>query len=168
MTELPAQLSRDADIHMLPRLSDPAMETSVIELISIAQRVSDIGRRLSTKPPAVEQDVATLALEVATKAVKCRRKRDRVLGGDLFVDPIWNVLLDLYIAQGRAHRVSISSACIAAGVPPTSAIRCCRMMEARGMIVREPDPTDKRRVFLRLTAACRESMTAILLENTRS
>lgn len=167
MAEL-SSVRTGAEADALGRGRDPAVHSSVLELISLADKVTDIGRHLSLSLSIATRDRGEEALAVAIRAVRCRRRRDRMLGGELFTDPLWNVLLDLYIAEGQSRQVSISSACIATGVPPTSALRCCRMIEERGFAIREPDPADRRRIFLRLTASCHESMTQILLESAQS
>jgi hypothetical protein len=41
---------------------------------------------------------------------------------DLFADPGWDILLDLYAARQEGKQVSVSSLCIAAAVPPTTAL----------------------------------------------
>ena len=46
----------------------------------------------------------------------------------------------------------VTSACIGAAVPTTTALRWLALLEERGLIVREADPTDARRIFVRLSA----------------
>ena len=80
-----------------------------------------------------------------------RRQRERVFAGfDVFGEPGWDVLLDLYAAHSEARAVSVSSACIAAAVPPTTALRWIQMLTDKALLTREPDPFDRRRVNLRL------------------
>ena len=45
-----------------------------------------------------------------------------------------------------------TSACIGANVPPTTALRWLRILEARGLVEREEDNRDGRRTFVRLSA----------------
>jgi DNA-binding MarR family transcriptional regulator len=61
------------------------------------------------------------------------------------------MLLDLYAARLRARRVSVSSLCIAANIPPTTALRHIADMVENGEIIRTPDPLDQRRAFLDLS-----------------
>lgn len=79
-----------------------------------------------------------------------RRARGAVLEGDWFADPAWDLLLDLFAAQYLGRRVSISSACIAANVPPTTALRWIDKLVEEGALVREDDPADGRRSYLEL------------------
>jgi hypothetical protein len=71
---------------------------------------------------------------------------------ELFGEPAWDILLDLFISAKQGKRVSVSSACIGAAVPTTTALRWLAVLESRGHIVREDDPADARRAFLHLSA----------------
>ena len=83
--------------------------------------------------------------------IKVRRMRDRFLGADLFADPGWDILLDLFAAQEEGQQVSVSSLCIAAAVPPTTALRWITNMTEAGYLVRRQDPNDARRVYIELS-----------------
>ena len=85
--------------------------------------------------------------------IKLRRMRDRLLGEDLFADPGWDILLDLFAAQEEGQQVSVSSLCIAAAVPPTTALRWITNMTEAGYLVRRQDPHDARRVYIELSEA---------------
>ncbi len=80
-----------------------------------------------------------------------RQARARFFDPDLFGDPAWDMLLDLTAAHGEGARVSVTSLCIAAGVPPTTALRWLTQMVESGIFVRVPDPADRRRAFIALS-----------------
>jgi len=105
-------------------------------------------------------DCATVAL--AREFYACRRRRDRFLSTDLFGEPTWDILLDLYVATREDRRVPTTSACIGAHVPPTTALRWLRILEARGLVEREEDGRDGRRTFVRLTDRGLAAMEAFL------
>lgn len=93
---------------------------------------------------------ALLAFARETYAI--RRRRDRHLPGDLFGEPTWDILLDLYVATREGRPVPTTSACIGANVPPTTALRWLRILETRGLVEREDDGRDGRRTFVRLSS----------------
>ena len=65
------------------------------------------------------------------------------------------MLLDLYAARLERQPVSVSSLCIAAAVPATTALRWIKTMTDAGLFVREADPQDGRRIFIALAeGAC--------------
>ena len=90
--------------------------------------------------------------------IKQRRLRERYFDAALFADPGWDILLDLYAAQDEGAQVSVSSLCIAASVPPTTALRWIANMTGAGMLVRVQDPEDARRVFIELSPATKERL----------
>lgn len=90
--------------------------------------------------------------------IRARRLRDQHFPAELFADPAWDMLLDLYAARLEGRRVSVSSLCIAAAVPPTTALRWIGTMHDAGLFGREPDPTDKRRAHITLTERAAAAM----------
>ena len=65
------------------------------------------------------------------------------------------MLLDLMAARLEENRVAVSSLCIAAAVPATTALRWIKALTDRGLFVRVADPQDGRRVFIELSATSR-------------
>jgi len=94
--------------------------------------------------------------------IKARRLRDRFLPAELFQDPAWDMLLDLSAARLEEKPVSVSSLCIAAAVPTTTALRWIRTLCDSGMLVRQTDPNDARRAFIELSVATTQAMTDYL------
>lgn len=104
-------------------------------------------------PSEVPRDVAASSMTAA------RIIRERALRARLFPqveEPGWLMLLDLYANPGRD--VSVTSACGASFVPWTTALRHIDLLEAGGLVEREHDPKDRRRVFLRLTQSAVDAL----------
>ena len=72
---------------------------------------------------------------------------------DLFADPAWDILLDLAASRLEGRSVSVSSLCIAAAVPPTTALRWIRMMTDQQLLERRADRADARRMFVDIADA---------------
>lgn len=79
------------------------------------------------------------------------KARDGLFGSRLFADPAWNILLDLIVWQG-VRRLSVSDACLGARTPHATAMRYLTELIGRGLVVRNPDPTDGRRNFVELSS----------------
>lgn len=90
--------------------------------------------------------------------IRQRQLRARFFDGDLFSDPAWDMLLDLTAARAEQKRVSVTSLCIASGVPPTTALRWIGQMVEAGLFVRVCDDSDRRRAFIELTDRSLEGM----------
>jgi len=82
---------------------------------------------------------------------RARLERNSHFPGDLFFDPAWDMLLDLYAAELAQVRVSVTSLCIASNSPTSTALRWISALERQGLIERRPDPLDGRRFFISLT-----------------
>jgi hypothetical protein len=91
-------------------------------------------------------------------AIRARRLREQFFGGGLFEDPAWDMLLDLFAAELERVQVSVSSLCIAAAVAPTTALRWISRMTEAGLFERKPDPFDRRRAFMVLSARASAGM----------
>ena len=90
--------------------------------------------------------------------IRRRQARGRFFDPDLFADPAWDILLDLTASDAERVRVSVTSLCIASGVPATTALRWIRHLTAAGLLMRVEDTADKRRVFISLTDKGRGAM----------
>jgi hypothetical protein len=94
--------------------------------------------------------------------IRARRLRDSYLKGGLFADPAWDMLLDLMAARLEKNRVAVSSLCIAAAVPPTTALRWIKTLTDRGILVRCADPADGRRVYIELSDEAARALAAYI------
>ncbi|WP_298188977.1 MarR family winged helix-turn-helix transcriptional regulator [Novosphingobium sp.] len=101
-------------------------------------------------------------LELARRAYSDRRRRSKYFDASLFGEPAWDLLLDLFIAEKEGRRVSVTSACIGAAVPSTTALRWILVLENEDLVWRENDPKDARRAFLHLTAKAYTQMIEYL------
>jgi hypothetical protein len=91
-------------------------------------------------------------IEWMKRIVKIRDARSKFFPSDeLFAEPAWDMLLDLCISSLQGKKVSVTSLCIAARVPPTTALRWINVLEKQSYIERTSDENDARRSFLSVT-----------------
>ena len=121
-------------------------------------------------PPAPAGDTVSEAelVQLARRISYWRRKRDAMFDPVIFADPEWDILLDLFAEGGFGRRVSMSSLCIAAAVPTTTAVRCINMMVDRGVLAKSRDMNDARRMLIELTEETRAKMRVWLAGVARS
>ncbi|MFM5955446.1 MAG: winged helix DNA-binding protein [Novosphingobium sp.] len=98
------------------------------------------------------------------RIIRQRQLRARFFDGDLFADPAWDMLLDLTAARAEHARVSVTSLCIASGVPPTTALRWIGQMIEAGLLERVEDEADRRRAFITLTDKAADGMARYFAE----
>lgn len=135
--------------------------------LSLAGRADDIRERLTSALWIVDQVTSVPASRLPDQPVterdirtmlKMRRNRDQFFDGELFADPAWDILLELYAARLGQQKISVGSLCMGAAVPDTTALRWISMLESKGIIERKADPMDGRRFHLSLSDAGLDAM----------
>ena len=143
---------------------DEQMRSSAMaQIIALATQLG-LQNEISFRPGAGQGDPATRRLTIAKAWQRASAIRRRCFddGGHLFVDPAWELLLDLYIEQAEHRRVSVTSACIAAQVPPSTALRWLDRLGGLGLVERTQDTVDGRKTFVALSAKAVRSMETAL------
>jgi hypothetical protein len=108
--------------------------------------------------PADEAGPALPDPRLVRQIIRQRQLRARFFDSELFADPAWDMLLDLCAARAEHGQVSVTSLCIASGVPPTTALRWIGQMTEAGLLQRIGDESDRRRAFITLTEHAADAM----------
>jgi hypothetical protein len=157
-----------------PRLHDIGRDEGSVILQQLSQDVGRIAAILASlsdeeqtaiaAKPAQPTDKEEPGIEAAfvRTMIRARRLREQFFRGGLFADPAWDMLLDLMAARLEDNRVAVSSLCIAAAVPATTALRWIKALTDRGLFVRSADPQDGRRVYIGLSDDAARALTAYL------
>jgi len=151
------------------RVHDVASDQSAERLRQLSEEVSRIASTLArlsnattTSAPRLESptdaSVADVSLKTVRAVIRARRLRSSYFPADLFADPAWDMMLDLLQAEIAQLRVPVSSLCLAADVPATTALRWIKTMVANGLFIRRSDPHDGRRVFVELAPRTSEAL----------
>lgn len=119
---------------------------------------------ISFRKSAPSASIAPLDPAQIRELIQARRLRDAFFQPGLFGEPAWDILLDLMLAKLERTNVSVSSLCIAAAVPPTTALRCITGMTEGGLLERSADPNDARRIFISLATGTEAAMRRYLAE----
>lgn len=176
-----------------PRLRELGQDDRV-SLLRLSEQVGHIAHRLERlgRPPGISGDDRTFRVEspglaytgkvakdgdgwlrrrpalpeprFVRRIIRQRQMRARFFDAELFADPAWDILLDLTAARAEHARVSVTSLCIASGVPPTTALRWIRQMTDAGLLERVDDESDRRRAFIGLTDRAAEAMARYFAE----
>lgn len=134
---------------------------------SIATEIANSVQRESGKTSASQDH--PIWVELARQTYDDRRRRTKIFDSEeLFGEPAWDILLDLFIAAKERRRVSVTSACIGSAVPSTTALRWITILEKQGLLMREADPGDARRVYVKLSARGYAAMLEYFSSASRS
>ena len=109
-------------------------------------------------------DAPEISAEAIRSIIRARRLRANYFSEELFADPAWDMLLDLLHAEILHLRVPVSSLCIAAAVPATTALRWLKTLVSQDIFIRRADPHDGRRVFVELAPETSEALRRYFAE----
>jgi hypothetical protein len=121
------------------------------KLAAITTMLIDLLRQQGAEA-ATETVLTTEQLIAMAKAkIRARRRRQELFPGIQVADPAWDLLLELYVNCAEQRRISVTGLGLGANVPGATVLRWLAMFHEAGLIVREPDPFDRRRIWVRLT-----------------
>ena len=133
------------------RIDDmPGLVSSLRSLARAMLTLTDSGNSLQGNGHAGFGDRRRLG-ELAASICRERARRAEFLPAELFGEPAWDILLDLFAAAKASELRSIKSVCLSARVPEATALRFIEQLASHGLVERKPDKTDARRKFLSLT-----------------
>lgn len=124
----------------------------LIELELLQEQLNRLRFRLEKPQPAKPRSLEpAMLLPLVKQILRSRRQRDTLFGTDLFGEPAWDILLELFVAEQTYRKLSVSSVCLASAVPPSTAIRWVERLESAGWVRRDNDPLDRRLIWVFLT-----------------
>ncbi|WP_029005570.1 response regulator [Azorhizobium doebereinerae] len=148
-------------LHAVDFLQKPLSAEEVAHAIHRALSLVEDETAAAGSPSALVP-AATARPNYLKALVAARADRDAIFQAGLFSDPAWDMLLDLAVAEATNRPISVTSLCIASGVPTTTALRRIDDLKEAGLLDRVPDPGDRRRILVKLTGTGRERMEAFV------
>lgn len=137
-------LKYDEDIFVFGCLSD--------QLRYLQATLGRLAEEAATAEPFENKSSTADKQARVSNVLRFRQKRRTVFDDTFFGEPAWDMLLQLYATSLRGKgEESVSSLCIASGVPSTTALRWISHLEDGGWVEKSPDPADRRRTFVSLT-----------------
>lgn len=155
--------------------TDQAAEQYIVVDLPIRLTVTELARLTAasgktTSDPAHRSPFSALDSQIAAARDKAagilevRKRRETVFGYDLFGEPAWDLMLDLFIQHVDRQKTSSTSAAIAARVPPTTALRYLNSLVRKGLVVRHASDHDLRVQYVALSEYGYREMLTLLGE----
>ncbi len=88
--------------------------------------------------------------------------RREVFRGSSLPESSWDILTELMSIELAGRKISVSGLCLAANCPVTTALRRIDELTELGLIAKDPDPSDARRHYVRMTDIGRAKMEEFL------
>ena len=107
-----------------------------------------------------DEKLATIAMSI----YRARRRRSKFFDASLFSEPAWDMLLDLFVANVRGRKVSVTSLCRAAEVSDATGLRWIEMLESKGLVRRRSVSEDGRLRFVELSDGGFEAVCKYVLD----
>ncbi len=175
MTEsLTRDLSVDAPAVDRPAKAEGAAKDNVTPFPAppVSAPVAATSPRVASTPKVMDRPVSVNNLDpladdqcmiASIKLMQnMRRVRDRLFPDCADGDPSFDILLYVEEQSLLGRAVSVTSACHAALIPQTTAMRKIDELVAKGLLERLPDPRDKRRILLQPADRADESLRQYL------
>ena len=163
------------DAHLVKGF-EPASRGTGHEIREIANRLSDLADMIDLGSEAGtatslrdRQDGANrdrALAETARQLYRIRRRRAKFLDVKMLGEPVWDMLLELYVRHAQGERVSTTNLCVAGDAPITTALRWIGVLERAGLVVRSPALEDHRVTFVELSDAGLDAMRNCLTEQS--
>ena len=145
------------------RLLELVLQFAKKDRCTPAQAIERLSNLVLANVIGRSNDQPTIAVW-ADRVRNMRMRRNDLFGAPLFRDPAWDMLLDLLQAEISQLRVPVSSLCIAAAVPATTALRWLKTLVQEGVFVRRADPHDGRRIFVELAPESSQALRRYFAE----
>ncbi len=142
----------------------------VAELKSRIDQIHELLANRGDEPPAAMPRRAEITsgdappksalLDQLSFSIQMRRMRRSHFGSADLSGPIWDMMLDLMLANSHGRALSASDLATGAGVPLSSGLRMISALERLALVQRSIDARDRRRTIVRLTESGVERMAS--------
>lgn len=123
------------------------------ELSALKSNIAEISEKVENQLRAdiLDNDDNKLLRVFVSRYMENRNLRNKMISQDLFSDPCWDILMDVFSARLNDKNISVSAVATAGNMPHTTGLRYIDTLEKIGYIYRERDDWDGRRIFVKMT-----------------
>lgn len=131
-------------MHISELLAELGVVKNSIECLAAKAKEEEKRQRLNVLDDSYLQ-------QYVNRYIENRQLRLKIIADDLFFDPNWDILVDLYFSRLVNRNVHVTSAILSSNIPQTTGLRVLDILIERGWIYREKDPFDGRKTLLHLS-----------------
>jgi DNA-binding MarR family transcriptional regulator len=144
------------------------MKTGIIitELNEIKSSISEIKINTKSAKNSISNDYELIIF--LEKYIKNRKLRNISIDSTLFMNPSWDILVELCYARLVRKPEYVSSIVTAGGSPPTTGLRHLSRLHKLGYIERENQLHDRRRVMVKISDSAFNSMKEFFVRASRA
>lgn len=139
------------------------------EVRALANQLLVWADRLATRPvnydTLTEEDRHELIIALAEAALETRRLRARLFPELPLAEPLWDVLLTLYVKQANGYRVSLDHLTLESEFPPPRVRQCVAELVNAGLVQLNPDRFDSALAWLTLAEEGEARMADLMLRS---
>lgn len=141
-------------------LTKPVEPAALARAVKSAILVSNLKHKSGAETPPVQPGAPIAASRRATarNMQAVRKIRSKYFPSDLFSDPCWEMLLDLYEGALAGKPMSVTNLTVGSSASATTAWRRLVSLEEHQLVERDEDPEDKRRAIVKLTHSGRKAV----------
>lgn len=96
-------------------------------------------------------EIPAALVRIAVRIHALREARFCHFDRALYGEPAWDMLLAIYIAQGRGVSLSTAEVCEEAEAPKTTALRWIGHLEREGLVTKRPNPRRSNSFLVEIT-----------------
>jgi len=163
-TSLLDELGQSLDIELLDHIVVTATQTHHMRHRKTKTVPAPRARSLLLRSPRPADEEDRILGNARTAMRRHILRRQLVGAPELFGDPAWDMLLDLFVHECEGRRLSMSSLCAATALPESSAMRLAQRLCDAGLLRRLPDPSDGRRSFMAIAPEIAHRLRAYFAE----
>jgi hypothetical protein len=104
----------------------------------------------------------TIDRETIKAIMRVHQAQAKLLGYGLVDDAAWVMLLDLLLMHLESKTLAVTSLCVGSGVPVTTALRRLDQLISKGLALKTPDRTDRRRLLVSISPKGIDCVSAIV------
>ena len=141
-----------------PLSAVPHNDEVFASIAELAKRVAELEAKAAQLGTASLDFSDDKLATIASSIQQSRQMRANYFKASLLMDPMWDMLLHLFVSKIRGRRVSTRCLSLATSFPPTTALRWIDVLEKEGLLQRTAMDEDSRLKLVEITPEAFQQM----------